>query len=464
MTAIQAKPGGPQSAHVATLRLLAGGLVVTATAFVIQTVLYYLVADTAFSTTLGAIDFALADGAVLVALIRLAADPDLRPFAASSAALTGLLALGDAVGVAAHVAGTAPDWLDALDAAQGNADAPLRACGTLLVLLTLLVLAQGHRLRTTVAVAWTVPVALVLSTALAFVGSLAEGGRGVAGAWVGWALEVVRPTALAALALAVLRAREGATPGADPPAQGAYRQPQPPAAAPVASPPPSDSPPVLTAAASGLRTLRLASLARIVVTAGVAGALIALSARDSSSAVAFAALATVSAATNVAVLIGLGRLLPLASARARPLLPARRLGIAIALRALGCLFDTTVFVGIALSGQGEPLGPVWLLQAIPIGAVASLLVASAMGVLGWRLDAPVVVRDARWVFAILIVAGGSMFAAVLADHGERLHESIVVCVLAVMCAAAFAVQLFHARLAGKARAVIAAEIARGAAS
>jgi hypothetical protein len=126
------------------------------------------------------------------------------------------------------------------------------------------------------------------------------------------------------------------------------------------------------------------------------------------------------------------------------------------------LFDATAFVGIGLSGQGEPLGPAWLLEAIPIGVLASLLFASAMTGVGRRFEALVVVRDARWVIATLIGAGGAMFGAVFADRGEGLHESI--CVVAVMGAAAFAVQVLHARLAGKARAAIAAEIARDAAS
>jgi hypothetical protein len=151
--------------------------------------------------------------------------------------------------------------------------------------------------------------------------------------------------------------------------------------------------------------------------------------------------------------MGLGRFLLLAP------MPAR-LGFAIALRALGCLLDATAFAGIALSGQGEPLGPAWLPAAIAIGGVASLLVASAIGGIGRRLDAPVVVRDSRWILATFILAGGSMFAALATERGERLHESSVVCAVAVMCAAALAVQLLHARLAGNARAAIAADLAR----
>jgi hypothetical protein len=68
------------------------------------------------------------------------------------------------------------------------------------------------------------------------------------------------------------------------------------------------------------------------------------------------------------------------------------------------------------------------------------------------------------VIATLVVAGGAMFGAILADRGVGLHESIQVCVGAVMGAAAFAVQVLHARLASDARAALAAEIARAAAS
>jgi hypothetical protein len=457
-TANQAQPAVSQTAHSSALRLLAGGLVAVAAAFVIQTVVYRLVDDDPFSATLAGIDFAFADGAVLVALVRLAADAELRPFAASAAASTGLLVAGDVVAVAAHFAGPAPEWLRLLDAAQGSADPPVRAGGTLLVLLALWVLAQGYRLRASVAVAWTVPSALVLSMGLSLVGSVAEGGRSVAMAWIGWLLEVARPAALAALALAVLRARERTSLAAGPPPQTAYRQPGGlPASA--HAPPPVAAPPLLVGAAAGFGTLRRATLARMLLTAGLVGVLLSVVSRASPPEFPLAAVAFLSAATSLPLLVGLGRVLSLA----RPARASGRLGWAMALRALGCLFDVTAFVGIAMSGRADPLGQVWLLEAIPIGVVATLLVASAMATIGRRLDAPVVVRDARWVLAIVVVAVGVTSGAILAAQSDRAPDGTLVGCVVVMCAAAFAVQRLQARLAGKAGAAIAADLAHASA-
>jgi hypothetical protein len=447
-----------QDAQSSALRLLTGGLVASAAAFVIQTLVYRLVDDDAFSATLAGVDFAFGDGAVLVALIRLAADAEVRPFAASAAALTGLLVAGDGVAVAAHVAGPPSEWLHALDAAQGSADAPVRAAGTLLVLLALRVLSEQHRLRASVVLAWTVVGALVLSTGLSFVGSVTEGGRSVGAAWLGWLCEVVGPAALAALAYAVIRAREHASPVAAPPPQTAYRQP---GASPASgdAPPPVGAMPFLSAAESGLRTLRRASLSRILLTTAMVGVLLSVASGGSPPALALAGVAFLSAATSLALVIALGRVLALArSCRAHI-----RVGMALALRALGCLCDVTAFLGVALSDRADPVAALWVL-GIPIGVVSSLLVASAMAAIGRRLDAPAVVRDARWVLATVLVAVGLAFGAEHAARGGRSGEGLLVCCVFVMCAAAFAVQRQQARLAGKAGEAIAADLARVAAS
>jgi hypothetical protein len=454
-TAIDAQPGSAQDARGATtptLRLLGGGLVAIAVAFAIQTAVYRVVAEDAFAATLTGIDFAFADGAVLVALIRLARDSELRPFALPAAWLTGLLVVGDVAAVAAHIAGPAPDWLRLLDRAQGDADAALRAGATLLVLFTLWVLAQGHRLRAAVPVAWTVPVALVLSIALSFVGTVV-GGRGVASAWVGLLLVIARPAALGALAFELLRVRERAARSAGPPAQGVYREPERPSGA---SPPWIGPLPALQAAASGLRTVRQATLARMLLTAGLVGAILSLAAASSAPPLTFATLALISAATSLALLFGLGRLLPLARAtRSRV-----RLGVVLALRALGCLADLTVFVGIALSGRSDRPGQAWVAEVIPIGVLASFLGASAMLSIGRRLGAPAVVRDARWVVASIVLAGGMVFGGAMTARGDFLPDGILVGSLLVMGVATFAVQGLHARLVSRARAAIVEEIAR----
>jgi hypothetical protein len=138
--------------------------------------------------------------------------------------------------------------------------------------------------------------------------------------------------------------------------------------------------------------------------------------------------------------------------------------MAMALRGLGCLFDVTAFLGIAMSDRSDPVVPIWLLDLIPVGVVASLLVASAMAAIGDRLDSPIVVRDARWVLAIVLAAVGVTFGTALAALGRHHSaDALFVCCAVVMGAAAFAVQRLQARLAGQARAAVAADLARASA-